>query len=489
MPYRLTRHVFLNAVACPRLGWFSRLDNPPHELDPEQGSLANRFLSQESRDVHARARALFPGAVTVSRQAYEAACWQTQDLMDHPSTHTVLEAAFGSSTCRARPDAVVRLGDEWRICEVKTALNRTKELVDHLAYSWMVLEQAGVKLGGASLILLSRDYRPGMPDEALFTTVDVSREAAARAAEFREFVDQADEATRRTEPPAPIFTAHCGVCPLFRSCAGKGIEHPVFDLPHLTPARLRRLIETGVTKVQDITDASLLTPRQALAWKSVLKGEVTLTGDLRGDLAAVSWPARYLDCETVATAIPLFPDLAPLEPFPFVYSVRTCDQPGRVRSHKVFLSPHNRDASEDMAERLLQDAGQDGSIIAYSPREARVIRWLADRIPGLASHLRALLPRMVELESITRRDVYHPGFRGQLSLQAILPALVPDFSYMNLEIEESTTEAATFAYLARGGYYSEERTPLARRDLAAYCARNTLALVELHEALDRLAGR
>ncbi len=488
MPYRLTRQVFLNAVACPRLGWFSRLDNPPHELEPEQGSLAGRYLLQEGRDVHARARVLFPNASTVTRQAYEAACWQTQDLMDHPSTHTILEAAFGTSTCRARPDAVVRLGEDWRVCEVKTTLNRTRALVDDLGFSWMVLNQAGVNLGGASLILLSRDYRPGMPDEALFTTVDVSREAAARASEFRGLVDRVDEMTRGTEPPPPAFTTHCGACPLFRSCAGKGIEHPVFDLPHLTPARLRRLIETGVTKVQDITDASVLTPRQTLAWQSILKGEITLTGDLRGNLAAVSWPARYLDFQTVATAIPLFPDLAPLEPFPFVYSVRTCDQPGRVRSHKVFLSPHNRDASEDMAERLLQDAGQDGSIIVYSPREARVIRWLANRIPGLASHLRALLPRVVELESIIRRDVYHPGFRGKLSLQAVLPALVPDFSYIDLEIEESATEAATFAYLARGGYYSEERAPLARRDLAAYCARDTLALVEVHEALHRLAG-
>jgi len=487
MPYRLTRQVFLNAVACPRLGWFSRLDNPPHELEPEQGSLAGRYLLQEARDVHARARVLFPNASTVTRQAYEAACWQTQDLMDHPSTHTILEAAFGTSTCRARPDAVVRLGEDWRVCEVKTTLNRTRALVDDLGFSWMVRNQAGVNLGGASLILLSRDYRPGMPDEALFTTVDVSREAAARASEFRGLVDRVDEMTRGTEPPPPAFTTHCGACPLFRSCAGKGIEHPVFDLPHLTPARLRRLIELGITKVQDITDASLLTPLQVLAWQSVLKGEVAFPGDLGGDLAAVSWPARYLDFQTVATAIPLFPDLAPLEPFPFVYSVRTCDQPGRVRSHKVFLSPHNRDASEDMAERLLQDAGQDGSIIVYSPREARVIRWLADRIPGLASHLRALLPRVVEIESIIRRDVYHPGFRGKLSLQAVLPALAPGFSYIDLEIEESTTEAATFAYLARGGYYSEERAPLARRDLAAYCARNTLALVEVHEALDKLA--
>jgi len=75
-----------------------------------------------------------------------------------------------------------------------------------------------------------------------------------------------------------------------------------------------------------------------------------------------------------------------------------------------------------------------------------------------------------------------------MSLQAILPALVPGFSYIDLEIEESTTEAATFAYLARGGYYSEERAPLARRDLAAYCARDTLALVRMHEALHTLAG-
>jgi len=487
MPYRLTRNEFLNAVACPRLGWFSRLDNPPHELDPEQGSLANRFLLQEARDVHARARALFPGALTVSRQAFEAACWQTQDLMDHPSTHTVLEAAFGSSTCRARPDAVVRVGDEWRICEVKSALYRTKELVDDLAYSWMVLEQAGVKLGGASLILLSRDYRPGMPDEALFTTVDVTEDAIARAAGFGELVASIDAVTRGTEPPQPVLTIRCRTCPLYPSCAGKDVEHPIFDLPHLTPAKLQKLIELGFKTVQDVPDAGLLTPRQALTWQSVRSGQLMLTGDLHGDLAAVVWPARYLDFETVGTGIPLFPELAPFEQFPFLYSVQTCDQPGRIRSHKVFLSPHNRDASQDMAERLLQDVGEDGSIIVYSGYQTRVIRWLAERVPGLASHLRGLVSRIVDLESITRRNVCHPGFGGRTSLQAVLTGLVPGFSYMDLEVEEVATASAQFAYLARGGYYSQERAPLVRRDLAAYCARDTLALVRVHEALHNLA--
>ena len=155
MPYRFTKQVFLNAVACPRLGWFSRLDAPPHQLDPEQGSLAARFALQEARDVHERARALFPNAATVTRQAYEAACWQTQDLMDQPSTHTIVEAAFGTEACRARPDAIVRMGDDWRICEVKVALNRTRALVDELAYLWMVLNHSGVRLGGASLIPVS----------------------------------------------------------------------------------------------------------------------------------------------------------------------------------------------------------------------------------------------------------------------------------------------------------------------------------------------
>jgi len=183
----------------------------------------------------------------------------------------------------------------------------------------------------------------------------------------------------------------------------------------------------------------------------------------------------------------MFPELAPHERLPFLYSVRACSRPGALISHRSFLSPHERDSSRELAERLLQDVGSEGSVIIYSHYQTRVIRWLAQHHPDLAEPLHRVRERTIQLESILRRHIYHPAFRGRTSMGAAVPALLPEFTYIDLEIEDSASASASYAYLLKGGYYSPERAPLVRRDLYAYGARNTLALVRLHETIERIS--
>jgi len=484
---RLTRQSFLNSVACPRLGWFSRLESPPLQLVSEQGTLAERFQGDEQREVHSRARGLFADATMVTRQAYEAAWWQTQDLLDRPSTTAILDAAFGTSNCRARADALVRTGETWHLYEVKARTSLTDELVDEVAFVRMVLDTAGVNLGGASVLLVSSDYRTGMPEHALFAPVDVTAKTALRAGQFAAMVTAIDAQTRVAEPPTARLIPHCRRCPLFRSCTGSGITHPIFELPHIAPLQLESMLAQGYLAVTDLPDSTLLKKRQTAVWRSITSGKAVLTADLRGDLDEIAWPACYLDFETVGTAMPLFPALAPFEQFPFLYSVRVGEGPGKVQTHRAFLASHERDGSRELAERLLQDLGSEGSVIIYSQYQTRILRWLERRHPDLAEALGRLRGRLVDLESIVRRDLSHPGFHGRTSIKTVLPALVPGFSYIDLEIEDAPTASASFAYLSRGGYFSAARAPLIRRDLYAYCARDTLALVRVHEALYNIA--
>ena len=355
MTTRLTRQSFLNAMNCPRLGWFSRLVTPPMELTLEQGTLADRFRVDEQKAVHDRARALFPEATIVTRQAYEAACWQTQDLLERPGTRAILDAAFGTNNCRARADALVRMGDEWHLYEVKADTVFDAAMVNEVAYVWMVLEAAGVGLGGASLLLVSRDYRAGMADDQMVSRIDVTAQAAPRAAEFRDIVALTDERTRGAEPPVAQLIPHCRRCPMFRSCAGSDIEHPIFELPHLGPLQLEELLGQGYRSVTNVPETTPLTKRQLVVRQAVRSGKAVLTGDLRAALETVVWPACYLDFETVETAVPLFSDFAPFERLPFLYSVRVCHGPGALQSHRSYLAPHERDGSRELAERLIQD--------------------------------------------------------------------------------------------------------------------------------------
>jgi hypothetical protein len=70
----------------------------------------------------------------------------------------------------------------------------------------------------------------------------------------------------------------------------------------------------------------------------------------------------------------------------------------------------------------------------------------------------------------------------------VLPALVPDLSYDDLAIAQGAVASARLESLLldQASYSDDERRTL-RRDLLAYCERDTLGMVRLVEQLRALA--
>jgi hypothetical protein len=70
---------------------------------------------------------------------------------------------------------------------------------------------------------------------------------------------------------------------------------------------------------------------------------------------------------------------------------------------------------------------------------------------------------------------------GSYSLKAVLPALIPEMSYGDLEIREGGMASACFLKLAQ--VQDEEERKRLRRALLDYCERDTLAMVKILEKL------
>ena len=122
----------------------------------------------------------------------------------------------------------------------------------------------------------------------------------------------------------------------------------------------------------------------------------------------------------------------------------------------------------------------------YSPFEKTRIRALMDLFPDLQAALQAILDRLVDFERIIEGNIYHPEFRGSFSVKAVLPALVPELSYAGLDVKDGGTAIARFARMAKGEMSPEEALAT-REQLLEYCKMDTLAMLKLHETLDRLA--
>jgi len=58
------------------------------------------------------------------------------------------------------------------------------------------------------------------------------------------------------------------------------------------------------------------------------------------ELETVSWPAYCLDFETVMTAIPLFPDIAPYTQLPTQYSILSKQSSERIITFLILMAAH-----------------------------------------------------------------------------------------------------------------------------------------------------
>lgn len=83
----------------------------------------------------------------------------------------------------------------------------------------------------------------------------------------------------------------------------------------------------------------------------------------------------------------------------------------------------------------------------------------------------------------------HPGFAGSYSLKAVAPALVPDFTYDDLDgVAGADDASAAFYRLATDQSLSSDERNRFRRALLAYSRKDTLALQRIHSKLRDVEG-
>ena len=79
---------------------------------------------------------------------------------------------------------------------------------------------------------------------------------------------------------------------------------------------------------------------------------------------------------------------------------------------------------------------------------------------------------------------YTHEMKGSYSIKFVLPALVPELSYDELEIKEVGTASNTFLSMVNGSFKGE--TAKVRSQLLEYCKLDTYAMVKILERLKKM---
>lgn len=478
---RLSKSKFLSGLQCHKRLY---LEIHHRELASEPDEQTQAILDM-GKAVGEEARKRFPGGVLVEADHLHPteALKQTAALLGDPSVPVVFEGAFEFDQVLVRVDVLEKVGQNaWRLIEVKSSTRVKDVYLDDLAIQSHVLAGAGVTLVGVGLMHVNNQYvyHGGELDlEQLFTVQDLTVQVAGRLVEVPSRL--AAMKMMLVEPSAPAIEPdnHCHQpydCPFWDYCAQGKPDRWIYHLPG-GERTFQQLAAQGIQTIDDIPSGFRLSILQRR-----VKDNVEWIGPrLKAMLQTVCYPVHHLDFETFMPAIPKFPLTRPYQTIPTQWSNHIETEEGSVQHHE-YLCGDPKDPREELAVRLLESLGREGSICVYSAYEQAILKSLAETLPPLRRELEQVLARLWDLLPVIQEQYYHPEFGGSFSIKLVLPALVPSLDYGDLDIQEGGVAAQRYYRMVfeETDWVEKERI---REALLNYCRRDSLAMLELRRAL------
>ncbi len=485
---KLSKSKFVAGVQClKRVYW--EVHEPELAAEPDD---ATQAILEQGQEVGRLAQQAFPGGVEVEggREDLDRALRHTRELISNPGIPAIFEATFERGDVLVRVDVLQCQRDgRWRLIEVKSSTDLKDHYVYDVGIQRRVLSRCGLDVSSAYLMHLNREYvyRGGSYDLwRLFRRRNLNRRIAKLEAEIKRRVTEQFRILNQPKAPDVVPGRQCREpfrCEFFACCnPAKPPDHVTY-LPGISTRKVEKLAAMRIESVHDMPDDFRLSERQRRACTCMQRG-IPYYGEGLGDqLKTLRYPLYFMDFETVSRALPPHPGMRPFAPLPFQWSVHVKENPGAKPEHHEFLATSEADPRRDFLASLCSVLGERGSIVVYnqgfeSGRLADLARW----VPEFGKRTERIQKRLWDLLPVVRDHVYHPAFAGSFSLKAVLPALVPEMTYSNMEVAKGTDAGLAWEKMVRGNLKAAEENRL-RNALLAYCRQDTLAMVLLVKKL------
>lgn len=488
----LSKSKITRGLQCHKSLWLYK--NQP-ELRGEI-SASQQAIFDTGTNVGTLAQQRFPGGTdaTEGHDWPNFECADTTKYLVGIDQKIIYEATFVFNKVLVAVDILVKNNEgTWDAYEVKSTNGAKEEHITDCANQYYVMEGCGITLRSMSVMYFNRDYvRQGDLDiEQLFTATDITDEVRELQADMLNTVLDLEALQNQPNCPNIEIGPHCSnpyPCDFASHCWKDIPEYSVFNLTR-GGERSWELYHRGITEIADIPIEEPMSDNQRIQQMADLTGKPHIIPEgVRSFLSKLEYPIYHFDFETMTSAVPLFDNSRTYQQIPFQYSVHVQLEVGAECQHleyfpKVSPGVNSPDPREPLIVKMLADLGDKGTILAYHASfEITQIKALARDFPQYAEPLLALIPRFLDLRKpFSMRAYYHPDFKGSTSIKYVLPALVPDLSYQDLEIQEGGTASTTYLAMHQGTYRGNYDT--ISQQLLAYCNLDTWGMVKLLEVL------
>jgi predicted RecB family nuclease len=478
--YLLTKSRFLSGTQCHKKLWreINKSDST-HTL-----SLAERQRIDVGKEIGLLARLRFPGGILVSTIDTSDALKQTAEIIA-TNPPAIYEPSFQFNDMLVRIDILKNNNDgSWDIVEVKSGTTAKDEYITDAAIQYYCAVGAGMPIRRVHIMHVNNKcVYPNLDD--FFSIVDVTADVLAIQSSIASEVGVQIGMLSNPEPAIAIGK-HCDDCQYKPECWVAVPKQSIFTIPRIASKKCDELMAAGILGIVQIPGSYKFSDIQKEYVQKARNGKPRYNvPGIKSELSKLQYPLHFFDFETDNAAVPRFDGCNPYVQYPFQYSLHVLGKDGTI-DHQEYLHADQSDPRRIIAERMITDLGTSGHIIVYNAGfERQVIMFLAKWYPDLATVLNALLARFWDQFPVVKSNIFHPDFLGSYSIKSVLPVLIPDLNYDQLDEVHDGTEAGA-AWNIAIHELDEAKKNKTFENLKAYCRLDTMAMVRIHQYLSEI---
>ncbi|MFA7253508.1 MAG: DUF2779 domain-containing protein [Patescibacteria group bacterium] len=416
---------------------------------------------------------------------------RTKEAIDS-GAKTIIQARFEAGEITCICDVLVKVDyNTFDLYEIKSSTSAKPEHLPDLAFQKEVITRSGYKVNRIFVVHVNYEYVKDGEIKAcdLCKSCDVTDQVNELEEATRENIKKALEIVNQRKCP-DLSPSHCKLgafgdwLSIYKTLSDID-EYSIYHLCSPGAQRIGGLEELGIRRLHEIPDDFALTEkqqRQVLATKTDCV--IADKAKIKEFLTELQFPLYFLDYETLSSVVPYFDGLGPYKQLPFQYSLHVLDSPDAKIKHFEYLHSDNSNPVKPLTEALKSQIGTEGTVLVWFEGFEKTCNELMGKIiPKYADFYQSINERVVDLMKPFADGHYvHKDFFGSASIKKVLPVLIPELSYKELDIHAGGAAQRLWTEAVLDGKRADEKDKILS-DLLKYCELDTLAMVRIYQFL------
>ena len=425
----------------------------------------------------------------------------TNTAVSNPDTNVIYEAAFVYENVLVRVDVLKRDNDGWEMIEVKSSKEAKLHHLNDIASQAYVALGCGLRLNSMQIAHINKDflYMGNGDYSGLLAEVDVTNQVVERLADVKTWVSNLLPIVQ-SDAPMPIEDiedSKCKTpypCQFLPQCSAelpKLAEVPISILPNTGKKLAEKWGKEKIYDLRNLPDGSLTNERHEIIRKVHQSNTPYISSEMVQKVRSLPGPYFFMDFETVMQGVPLIPNTKPNDAVPFQWSVHSlndlADTTG-IYDGKAFLEFLSPTLFRDFLTNLINTLGEFGTIfVHHKSTEIKALRYLAaqKQCEDLNGAVEKIILRIEDTLDLVRDGMYFPQMGlsegSTYSIKTITKVIPTSVDYHEDGELGSGNDAQLIWFKCTDLKHrlSESEIKALKNNLFKYCAKDTLALVDL----------